>query len=158
MENRTIILAADPSGFELKNTIKSYLSGKNYTIKDLTESGPIGYCDAGDKVGSIISEHPEYIGFVFCGTGMGVSISANKHKNVYCGVCESVTTARFCKIINNCNMMAMGGLLITPFKAKMMVDAYLSATFTDGFSEATPEDLQSGLNSMKQVEKKIYKN
>ncbi|MCK9780841.1 RpiB/LacA/LacB family sugar-phosphate isomerase, partial [Proteus columbae] len=104
MENRTIILAADPSGFELKNTIKSYLSGKNYTIKDLTESGPIGYCDAGDKVGSIISEHPEYIGFVFCGTGMGVSISANKHKNVYCGVCESVTTARFCKIINNCNM------------------------------------------------------
>ncbi|WP_286145870.1 RpiB/LacA/LacB family sugar-phosphate isomerase, partial [Shigella sp. FC1967] len=34
------------------------------------------------------SEHPEYIGFVFCGTGMGVSISANKHKNVYCGVCK----------------------------------------------------------------------
>lgn len=52
----------------------------------------------------------------------------------------------------------MGGLLITPFKAKMMVDAYLSATFTEGFTQATPEDLQSGLNSMKQVEDKIYKN
>ncbi|EST57688.1 RpiB/LacA/LacB family sugar-phosphate isomerase [Proteus hauseri] len=158
MENRMIIMGADPSGFELKNTIKSYLSGKHYTIKDLTESAPIGYCDVGDKVGAIISEHPEYIGFVFCGTGMGVSISANKHKNVYCGVCESVTSARFCKIINNCNILAMGGLLITPFKAQMMVDAYLSATFTEGFSEAAPENLQSGLNSMKKIEKKIYKN
>lgn len=156
MEQKIIVMGADPSGYELKNAVKSHLQAKNYTIKDITESGPIGYCDVGDKVGAIISEHPEYIGFVFCGTGMGVSINANKHKNVYCGVCESVTTARFCKVINNCNMLAMGGLLITPFKANMMVDAYLSATFTQGFSEATPDDLQCGLQTMKEVEKRIY--
>ncbi|WP_262812903.1 RpiB/LacA/LacB family sugar-phosphate isomerase, partial [Enterobacter cloacae] len=89
-------------------------------------------CDVGDKVGAIISEHPEYIGFVFCGTGMGVSISANKHKNVYCGVCESVTTARFCKVINYCYMLAMGERLSPRFEANRMVDAYESAAFTVG--------------------------
>lgn len=158
MEKKTIIMGADPSGFDLKNAVKTHLLAKHYTVKDITETGPIGYCDVGDKVGEIISEHPEYIGFIFCGTGMGVSISANKHKNVYCGVCESVTTARFCKIINNCNILAMGGLLMTPFKANMMVDAYLSATFTEGFTEATPDDLKSGFNTMKAIEKKIYRD
>ncbi|MCW2255424.1 ribose 5-phosphate isomerase B [Providencia alcalifaciens] len=156
MEKKTIIMGPDPSGFELKNVVKSHLLSQNYHIKDITEQGPIGYCDVGDKVGEIISQHTEYLGLIFCGTGMGVSISANKHKNVYCGVCESVTSARLCKVINNCNILSMGGLLITPFKAKMMVDAYLSAEFTNGFTEATPKDLQSGLTEMKKIEDKIY--
>lgn len=156
MKKKTIIMGADPSGFDLKDAVKSHLLSQNYHVKDITEQGPIGYCDVGDKVGEIISQYTDYLGFIFCGTGMGVSISANKHKNVYCGVCESVTSARLCKVINNCNILSMGGLLITPFKAKMMVDAYLSAEFSSGFTEATPEDLQSGLNTMKKIEDKIY--
>jgi len=149
---KKIIIGGDPSGHDLKNAVKAYLLEKNLDIIDITEEGAIHYSDVGDKVGEIISKHQDYTGFIFCGTGMGVSISANKHKNVYCGVCESVTSARFCKIINNCNVLAMGGLLITPFKAKMMVDAYLSATFSEGFSEASPQDLRSGLEQLKKAE------
>ncbi len=52
---KIIVMGADPSGYELKNAVKSHLQAKNYTIKDITESGAYWLCDVGDKVGAIIS-------------------------------------------------------------------------------------------------------
>ncbi|KPD02606.1 RpiB/LacA/LacB family sugar-phosphate isomerase [Moellerella wisconsensis] len=156
MAGKKIIIGADPSGFDLKNTVKSYLCEKGYHVDDITAEAPTGYCDVGDTVGKKISDKEYDLGFIFCGTGMGVSIAANKHFGVYCGVCESVTTAKLCKAINNCNVLSMGGLLITPFKAKMMVDAFLGAEFSQNFSEATPDELKSGYSDIQKAEKRIF--
>lgn len=152
MPHKKLLIGADPMGFELKNAIKQHLIDNGYHVDDITEQGAIHYSNVGDTVGQKISQGDYQTGIIFCGTGMGVSISANKHPHVYAGVCESITTARLCRSINNCNVLAFGGLLLTPFKAKQMVDAYLNAQFSHGFSEAKPEDLKSGFECVQKLE------
>ncbi len=156
---KKIVVGADPFGFTVKEEVKKYLEGRGYEVLDvgtLDEEHPVDYYKVGSEVGKRISagEYPQ--GIIFCGTGMGVNIVANKYKGVYCGLCESVMSARLCKIINNCNVLSIGGLFNGGYKAIQMVEAFLDAEFSIGFSEAAPEALQDGLKGVKEIEESIY--
>lgn len=147
-----IIMGADPLGFELKNKIKVYLTSQGYEIDDMTENCPKDYYEVGKTVGQAISCGKYDRGLIFCGTGMGVNIVANKFPGVYCGLCESVMTARLCRIINNCNVLSMGGAIIGEYTAKQMADAFLQTGFSEGFSEATPAFLRNAFEHVKEID------
>lgn len=158
---KKILLGADPYGFSLKESVKSHLLKKGYELEDVgtnSESNPVDYYEVGYKVGKAIADKGFKTGIIFCGTGMGVNIVANKFPGVYCGMCESVETARLCRSINNCNVLSIGGLLTSPYMAIKMVDAFLSADFTKGFPEADPKFLQCAYDEINKIEKKIIKD
>jgi ribose 5-phosphate isomerase B len=155
---KQIIVGADPFGFDLKECVKAHLIQKGYNVTDVgtrTRSKPVDYYQVGYRVGKAIADKKFERGIVFCGTGMGVNIVANKFPGVYCGLCESVETARLCRSINDCNVLSLGGLFAAPYKALRMVDAFLSTRFTRGFPEADPEFLKCACREIGRIEAQI---
>ena len=71
---------------------------------------------------------------------MGVNLVANKFDGVYCALCESIETARLSRVINNANVLAMGGLIVTPYIGQQMARTFVNT----GFSEVPPEALIEG--------------
>ncbi len=153
---KRIVIGADPSGFDLKESVKKHLAEIGYEVEDvgmLSVDAPVDYYQVGANVAEKISKKEFEQGLLFCGSGMGVSIVANKFPGVYCGLCESVMSARLCKIINNCNILSMGGFFIAPTMGNMMVDAFLEAEFTQGFPPADPAFLKGAYCAIQENEK-----
>ena len=154
---KKIIIGADPLGVALKDAVKVHLLEKGHAVEDIGGfvDQEVAYYRVGEEVGRRISSGEFDLGFIFCGTGMGVNIVANKFPGVYCGLCESVMSARLCRIITNCNVLSMGGLFQGKYKALEMVDAFLDAEFTQGFTEASPEFLQDAFEQVQKFEKNL---
>ena len=130
-----IMIGADGKGYQLKDSIGDHLKAKGYDVIDIgtfQNGNPIDYYIVGKMIGKAVSKKEVDYGIVFCMTGMGVSIVANKFKGVYAGVVESTFTAERCKVINNCNVLAMGQSVVTPDMAKVMVDLWLGGKFGEG--------------------------
>ncbi|PEF61387.1 hypothetical protein CON35_25550 [Bacillus cereus] len=150
-----IIIGADPVGFVLKNAVKDSLQKESIVVTDITETDDVDYYSVGFEVGKAISEGKYDLGFMFCGTGMGVNIVANKFNGVYSALCESVETAALSRKINNANVLAMGGMIVTPYLAKKMVKAFMETEFSYGLAEADPSFLQSAYKTVQNLEPKI---
>ncbi|MGY3767059.1 RpiB/LacA/LacB family sugar-phosphate isomerase [Vagococcus vulneris] len=150
-----IVMGADPLGFDLKNAVKEALLRDGYEVTDLSPDGPIEYSEVGFEVGKRIAEKTFDYGFIFCGTGMGVSLVANKFTGVYSALCECIETATLSRKINNANILAMGGLVVTPYMAIKMARAFLTTEFSYGFDHSDPETLKCGYQSVQKLEKDI---
>ena len=109
------------------------------------------YYEVGRRVAKEVADKKFERGLLFCGTGMGVNLVANKFPGVYCGLCESVFAAKKCRIINNCNVLAMGGFIVGPKMGIEMVEAFLNTDFSYGFDLATPEFLQNAVKEIDQI-------
>lgn len=157
MEKR-ILVGADPIGKGLKDAICESLKQEGYEIVDVgsREGVDVDYYVVGDEVGRRIAAKEFERALIFCGTGMGVNIVANKHPGVYCGLCESVMTARLCRIINNCNVLSMGALTTTPFEAEQMVKVFLETEFTKDFALADPAFLMHAYDEIQKLEALLY--
>lgn len=154
-----IIVGADPCGIMIKEEVKKYLQDTGYEVTDvgsMPDGTEVDYYEVGARVGARVSSGEFKRGFLFCGTGMGVSIVANKFQGVYCGLCESVETAKLCRTINNCNVLAIGGFLIGGFKAVEMAKAFLETAFTENFSAAPPEFLRKAYQCIGEIETNLY--
>lgn len=133
-----IALGADRLGFPLKEAVKAHLIKAGHQLVDVgtVDLGtPLPYMEAADNVAKAIIGKQAERGFVFCGTGMGVSIAANKHKGIYCACVESYWTARMSRMINNANVMAMGNSVVGVTMALDMVDVFLNTEFCQGDPE-----------------------
>ena len=104
-----IIMGADPAGFELKNAIKEDLLKRGYDVTDIDPDTPVLFQDAAKAVARGVQSKEYERGIAICGTGMGVSIICNKHRGVYAALCESIYQARRAKVVNNTNVLCMGG-------------------------------------------------
>ena len=157
MEKR-ILVGADPLGRSLKDEVCSYLREEGYAIEDVgsTKERDVDYYDVGNEVGKRISKKEFARALIFCGTGMGVNIVANKHAGVYCGLCETLVTARLCRTINNCNVLSMGALTTAPFLAKAMVQAFLETPFAENFDLADPAFLKGALTKIAEIEEEVF--
>lgn len=126
-----IAIGSDHGGFELKEYIKSYLAKKSLTVVDFgTDSlDPVDYPYYGKKVGLAVTKENFDFGIVLCGTGIGISISANKIKGVRAALVYDELTARLAKEHNNANIIAIGGRTTTKEEAIKMVDAYMNSTY-----------------------------
>jgi ribose 5-phosphate isomerase B len=132
-----IVVAADPWGLELKNAVKVHLVELGHEVIDIggSEAESVDYYDAAVLAARKIRNGEADRAVLCCGTGMGMAIVANKFKGIYASVVESVLAAKLCRAVNDSNVLALGGLLITPFVALQAVDAWLDTAHTDGFEE-----------------------
>ena len=164
-KSKKVILAADPMGAVLKNSVKKHLESEGYEIIDYgTDCAEnfVTYFGIAAKAAKAIQKGIADQGIVFCGTGMGVSITANKFKGIYCGLIESEFTAGECKSINNCNMLAMGSRVISEARANMAADAWLKNKFAVGNFPPIPgvdikELLSAGLKGIAKIEGENFK-
>lgn len=125
----------DHSGVEYKNIISDYIKDKyGYEVvnfgTDSTES--CNYPEIGERVAAAVAKGEVDQGIVICGTGVGISIAANKVKGIRCGVCSDPLTARLVKQHNNANMISFGARIIGIELAKEIVDSWLQAEFQGG--------------------------
>ena len=129
-----IAMGNDHTAIELKNIIKEFVESKGYEVIDLgtnsTES--CDYPVYGEKVGRAVAAGEVDCGVLICGTGVGISLAANKVKGVRAAVCSDCATARLVKEHNNANIIAFGARIVGSELAKDIVKAYLDAEFSGG--------------------------
>lgn len=129
-----IALASDHAGFELKEAIKKHLLDNNYDIMDMgtNSKNSVDYPLYAKKAANAVSTGQCEKGIVCCGTGIGVSIAANKVPGIRCALCTSDFMAEMSKKHNNANMLAFGAKVSEEADVIRMVDLWLEAQFEEG--------------------------
>ena len=129
-----IAIGNDHSAVELKNIIKDHLEQKGYEVINLgTDSNEsCDYPAYGEKVGRAVASGEAELGIAICGTGVGISLAANKVKGIRACVCSEPYTARLSRMHNDSNVLAFGARVVGSELAKMIVDEWLAAEFEGG--------------------------
>ncbi len=129
-----IALGADHGGYELKKEIKNYLMENGYEVLDLgtNNSESVDYPEYGKKVGEAVVSGEAKYGIVICGTGIGISMAANKVKGVRAALCHNIFTTKLTREHNNANVLAMGGRVLGIGLALAMVETFLTTEFEGG--------------------------
>jgi ribose 5-phosphate isomerase B len=143
-----IALGADHAGYEYKERIKELLRSMGLEFEDFgtNSSESSDYPDYAHRVAEAVSTGAADEGILICGTGIGMSIVANKHRNVRAANVESVEGARLARAHNNANVLAIGGRL-TPWEtAKEIVRTFLTTKFDGGRHERRVEKIHSLTN------------
>ena len=141
-----IAIGSDNAGFGLKEFLKGKLIEAGYEVEDLgtlRRDAEIRYMDAADRVAKAVQSGAAARGILCCGTGMGMSICANKHKGISCAVVESQWAAYNCRFINNANMLALGERIVAPSMAWDMVQTFLNTAFHEGADETRAAVLEA---------------
>jgi len=128
------IIASDHGGLELKEHILAYLQQRNIEVRDLgTDNGDsVDYPDFGEKVARAIARGEAEKGILVCGTGIGMSIVANKFPGVRAALVWDDFTAQMSKEHNNANIIVLGGRVQTPEAACRMIGIWLDTAFEGG--------------------------
>ncbi len=129
-----IFLGADHGGYELKDLIAAHLKLNGHTIIDLgtNSADSVDYPEFGHLVGRSVIDNSGSIGIVVCGSGIGISIAANKVKGIRAALCHSVEYAKLAKQHNNANVLALGGRFVTKELAMQIVDTFITTDFEGG--------------------------
>ena len=129
-----LAIGNDHVAIEMKNEIKDYLEGKGIEIVDMGTNTPgsFHYPITGYKVAKLVAAGEVDGGILICGTGVGISLAANKVKGIRACVCSEPYTARLSKQHNNTNIIAFGARVIGIELAKMIVDEWINAEFQGG--------------------------
>ncbi|MGL4403461.1 MAG: ribose 5-phosphate isomerase B [Fusobacteriaceae bacterium] len=131
---KKIALGADHGGYELKNILMNHLVNKGYEIIDFgtNSADSVDYPNFAKAVGESVTSGETQLGILVCGTGIGISIAANKIKGVRCALCTNTTMARLTREHNDANILALGGRIVGDVLALEMVETFLSTKFEDG--------------------------
>ncbi|GHV25812.1 ribose-5-phosphate isomerase [Clostridia bacterium] len=126
-----ICIGSDHAGFELKSHIFEYLADKGYDIIDVGtfDTASTDYPVWADKVCDAVLDKSADFGILICGTGIGMSIAANKRQGILCALVNDIYSARLSKQHNNANVIAIGARVVGIGMAEAIVDAYMSAEF-----------------------------
>jgi ribose 5-phosphate isomerase B len=158
-----VVIGCDFAGFELKQEVQKHLAeNEKLELIDIGMTSldkDIPYYEVGAMGARKLQAGEAERGILFCGTGMGVSIAANKFKGVYASVVESEFTGERCKIINNSNIITMGGWVVSPFRAKKICDLWLDAAFARGDRqlEEFSDFLKDAFKEIQVIEKENFK-
>ncbi len=129
-----IAIGSDHAGFALKEQIKRHLQGQGIEVKDFGtyDEASCNYPDYAFPVAKCVAEGAAERGILVCGTGIGMSICANKIKGIRCALCTSEFTATVTRQHNDANVMAIGARVTDPVLALRMVDLFLQTPFEEG--------------------------
>lgn len=155
-----IAIGADPGGFELMVGVKKHLIDKGYEVLDLgTQDAehPVWYMDVGRNVAKAVTSGKAKKGVVICATGMGISIATNKNKGARCALVESYYTARESRIVNDANIVAIGGTTTSLRMANDIIDVFLETEFAQGVTPERKERLKSGALRWVAYEDEVFK-
>ena len=133
-----LVIASDHGGLELKDAIKGLLLEKGLPCEDLgtCDGASVDYPDFGQLVARRVSEGSAQLGVLVCGTGIGMSIVANKFPGVRAALATDLFMATMAKEHNNANILVLGGRVIDAAAARAMVTAWLETEFAGGRHQA----------------------
>lgn len=132
MAFKSIAIGSDHAGFDLKAKLAEELRASGYDVLDVgTNDGTssVDYPDFGKAVAEAVTSGKTDGGVIVCGTGIGISIAANRHPGIRAALCHDVTMARLCREHNDANVLALGARLIGETVAKDCLTAFLSTEF-----------------------------
>jgi ribose 5-phosphate isomerase B len=127
-------IASDHGGYDLKLKVAEHLKERGYQVVDLGTDNKesVDYPVFGKACAEAVVSGKADLGMIFCGTGIGISIAANKVKGARCALCTSEEMAALAKQHNNANILSLGGRILTPEQAIAITDAWLDAEFEGG--------------------------
>ena len=131
---KKIFISSDHAGFKLKEAIKTYLSKKKLSFQDM---GPysdnrVDYPDFAHKVARKVKVNKKNVGILVCGSGMGMNITANRHKNIRAAQCFNLKSTKLSRLHNDANIITLGSRLLTKKIALSCVSVFLNTKFDGG--------------------------
>ena len=131
---RKIFISSDHAGFKLKETIKDYLRNKKVKFEDLgpKDDSSVDYPDYAHKVARKVKSNNSNVGILVCGSGTGMNIAANKHKNIRAAQCFNLKSTKLSRLHNDANIITLGSRLVTKKNALKFVSVFLNTKFEGG--------------------------
>ena len=129
-----LAISSDHGGFELKEALVAFLKERGHEVSDLgtTTPAPVDYPEYALKVAKAVASAEFERGIILCGTGIGVSIMANKVKGIRCALCHDIYTARISREHNDANVLALGGRILKKELACDILETWLNTNFEGG--------------------------
>lgn len=133
-EIKSIAIACDHAGYELKDKIKTILLTKGLEVKDFGTNGPdsVDYPDFVHPLALSVENKEVNLGIVICGSGNGVNITVNKHQGVRSALCWDVELATMARLHNNANVLALSSRYVAEQVSLDCVEAFISTDFEGG--------------------------
>ena len=131
---KKIFIASDHAGYSLKEYIKIFLLKKKYFLKDVgtKNQDKVDYPDFAHKLSKIIKSKKNTIGILVCGSGQGMIMSANKHKNIRAALCYDAKSTKLSRLHNDANIITLGSRLISKKNAIKYLNIFLKTKFEGG--------------------------
>ena len=128
---KKIFLSSDHAGYKLKENIKIYLEKKKITYTDLGpyNSDKVDYPDYAHKVAKKVKTNNNHAGILICGSGMGMNIAANRHKNIRAAQCFNLKSTKLSRLHNDANIITLGSRLLSKKDALSFISIFLKTKF-----------------------------
>lgn len=155
-----IVMGSDKAGYQLKESMKEMLIRQEHEILDVGTTDPESpkpHNITAPAAAALIQSGEAQRGILICGTGMGMSIAANKNKGIYATVAESVYTAEYSRKINDANILCLGAFVVGEAMAKEMVEVFLKTGFLEDFPQWRVDFLTRQKEILKAHEEQVFK-
>jgi ribose 5-phosphate isomerase B len=131
---KKIVLSSDHGGFSLKETVKDFLIKQNFQVEDVgcNSLDAVDYPDYARILSDKLKNNKNTTGILFCGTGIGISMAANRFKHIRAALCTSVEMASKSRKHNDANVLALGGRILSEKIALEIVEEFLNTNFEAG--------------------------
>ena len=131
---KRILLASDNAGFKLKDKIKRFLIKKGNTVLDLgtKNTNSVDYPDYAHLLSKKMKNNKSQFGILICGSGIGMDMAANKHKNIRAALCYNIKSTKLSRQHNNANVMTIGSRLTKKNVALKCVSTFMKTNFDGG--------------------------
>ena len=138
-----IVIASDHAGFELKEIVKQQIAQLGLSVEDLGTHGTqsVDYPDFANAMAAWLEKNKAGLGVLICGSGVGISIAANRHRHVRAALCHNGLGARLARQHNDANVLCLGARLVGVDVAKDCVKEFLQTPFEGGRHAARVEKL-----------------
>ena len=145
MEIKKIVIGSDHAGYNLKLKVKAHLESRGFEVTDVGTNTPesCNYTVYADALCKAIAAGEADLGILVCGTGIGMSIAANKHKGIRAACCENTFSARMTRMHNDANVLCIGERVMGYGLACDMVDLFVNTPFEGGRHQARVDDLNA---------------
>ena len=131
---KKIFISSDHAGYKLKELIKLHLDKKKFKYTDLgpMNNDKVDYPDYAHKVAKKVKSNKNHVGILICGSGMGMNITANRHKNIRAAQCFNLKSAKLSRLHNDANIITLGSRLLSNKNALNFVNVFLNTKFEGG--------------------------
>ena len=131
---KKVYISSDHAGFKLKEIIKLYLKKKNYKFIDLgpSDESRVDYPDYAHKLAKKVKINKNHFGILICGSGMGMNITANRHKNIRAAQCFNLKSTKLSRLHNDANIITLGSRLLKKKNVLNFVNVFLKTKFEGG--------------------------
>ncbi len=144
-KRKIVYIGSDHAGFEAKSHVIDFVNNMGYSVIDKGTFSPesVDYPDFGVAVGKAVANDPDTLGIIICGTGIGISIAANKIKNIRAALCTTPLHAEMARKHNNANILAMGARMTGLEEMDTIIDTWFSTDFEGGRHQKRVDKIHS---------------